>query len=468
MVNLVTDISKYLMLLIMVLYTCLNFYVLKRADLKWQNRVCRKQIFLVFLLQFLGYLIIFLRTEDYKMLIFYGIQVAFFFIYFLLFKTIYPKCSRVLLSNMVLLFSIGLMVLTRLSFERAEKQFIIGMVGCALTLVVPAIIKHLKALSRWAWLYAAVGIGLLVLVWGMGNTTYGAQLSISFGSFALQPSEFVKISFVFFTASMFQRGQSFGRIVVTTVIAAAHVLILVVSTDLGSGLLYFLSFIFMLFIATHQPLYFFCGLAAGSGAAVLAYKIFDHVQVRVAMWQDPFSDYDKKGYQLAQSLFAISSGGWFGLGFYQGYPNSIPLARNDFIFSAICEELGVIFAICLILIYLGFILQLLWVSTWMDELFYKIVGFGFAIMIGVQVFLHIGGVTKMIPSTGITLPLVSYGGSSVLSTMLIIGIIQGLHLMKQKEVEDIERKATQPEAGEDDTEIKVQIPASGKKKKKKN
>ncbi len=445
MVNLVTDVSKYLMLIIMVLYTILNFYVLRKQDVRWQNRVCRKQIFLVFLLQFLGYLIIYLRTMELRMLVFYGIQVVFFLVYFILFKTIYPQSSRVLLSNLVFLFSIGLMVLTRLNVDLAEKQFVIGMAAAAITLFIPVIISKLKALSRWAWLYAIVGVALLLLVWAVGDTEYGAQLRIRIGSFALQPSEFVKLSFVFFTASMFQKGTSFPRVVVTTIVAAAHVLILVASTDLGSGLVYFMSFLFMLFVATRQPLYFLGGLGAGSGAAVLAYHMFSHVRVRVAMWQNPFSDYENRGYQMAQSLFALSSGGWFGLGFYQGVPNSIPLAENDFIFSAICEELGIIFGICLVLIYLGFVLQMLWVSTWMDEIFYKIVGFGLAVTVGVQVFLHIGGVTKMIPSTGITLPLISYGGSSVVSTMLIIGVIQGLHLMKQKEVEAIEQAATAPE-----------------------
>lgn len=445
MVNLITDLSKYLMLIIMVLYTVLNFYVLRKQDVRWQNRVCRKQIFLVFLLQFLGYLIIYLRTMELQMLIFYGIQVVFFLIYFILFKTIYPQSSRVLLSNLVFLFSIGLMMLTRLDVGLAEKQFVIGMAAAAITLFIPVIISKLKALSRWAWLYAIVGVALLLLVWAVGDTEYGAQLRIRIGSFALQPSEFVKLSFVFFTASMFQKGQSFPRVVVTTIVAAVHVLILVASTDLGSGLVYFMSYLFMLFVATRQPLYFFGGLGAGSGAAVLAYHMFSHVRVRVAMWQNPFSDYEGRGYQMAQSLFALSSGGWFGLGFYQGVPNSIPLVENDFIFSAICEELGIIFGICLVLIYLGFVLQMLWVSTWMNEIFYKIVGFGLAVTVGVQVFLHIGGVTKMIPSTGITLPLISYGGSSVVSTMLIIGVIQGLHLMKQKEVEAIEQAATAPE-----------------------
>ena len=149
------------MLIIMVLYTILNFYVLRKNDLRWQNRVCRKQIFLVFLLQCLGYLILYLRTEDTKILAFYGFQVAFFLMYFILFKTIYPQCSRVLLSNLVFLFSLGLLMITRLDFDRAKKQFAIGVIACLITLVIPAIIRHMRFLSRWAWFYAIVGIGLV-------------------------------------------------------------------------------------------------------------------------------------------------------------------------------------------------------------------------------------------------------------------------------------------------------------------
>ena len=197
------------MLIIMVLYTILNFYVLRKNDLRWQNRVCRKQIFLVFLLQCLGYLILYLRTEDTKILAFYGFQVAFFLMYFILFKTIYPQCSRVLLSNLVFLFSLGLLMITRLDFDRAKKQFAIGVIACLITLVIPAIIRHMRFLSRWAWFYAIVGIGLLSVVWLFGSTSYGAQLTLSLGPVALQPSEFVKISFVFFTASMFQEGTIF-------------------------------------------------------------------------------------------------------------------------------------------------------------------------------------------------------------------------------------------------------------------
>ena len=433
MTNLVLEYSRYLMLLIVLLYSILNLYGLRSVDVRWQNRLSRHQMFLLFLLHTLGYLIIYLKTSEIRMVAFYGIQLAVFFLYYVSFGFLYRHGSRLLIGNTLTLIVLGLMMQTRLDFEYAMRQFVFVCAGLILTLLIPVVIRYMHILAKWGWVYAIVGVGALVAVWVVGNTTYGAQLSISIGGFALQPSEFVKILFVFMTASMLQRSTSFRNVVIVTAIAAVHVLVLVASTDLGSALVYFVSYLFMLFVATHQPLYMAAGFGAGSAAAVGAYFLFSHVRVRVMMWKDPFFDYDNKSRQIAQSMFAISTGGWLGSGFYQGMPKLISLVRNDFVFAAICEELGVIFAICIIIIYLGFVLQMIWVSTWMNELFYKIVGFGLAVMFGFQVFLHIGGVTRMIPCTGITLPLISYGGSSVLTTLIMIGIIQGLHLMKEKE-----------------------------------
>ncbi len=428
MTGLLSEIFKYLILLITVLYTVINFLALHRGSAKRTARLFHAQNFFMILLMFCGYFVIFMHTEEWNVLVFMVIQMAFFLAWMRLFCRFYPDCSRVILSNTTMLFAIGELFLTRLDYDRAVRQMLIGVAAMLLTLAVPVVIKHLRALSKWAYLYAVAGIGLLAVVWRLGSTTYGAQLTLALGPVRLQPSEFVKISFVFFTASMFRQKQSFGRVVLTTVLAAAHVLVLVASTDLGSGFLYFMTYLFMLFVATHQPGYFLAGLGAGGVAAVGAYYLFDHVKVRVQMWRNPFADYENKGYQLSQSLLALSSGGLFGLGLCGGYPNTIPLARNDFIFSAICEELGLLFGAMLILIYLGFVIQLFWVSIRVRGRFYQLIGTGFAAMIGIQVFLHVGGVTAMIPSTGITLPLISYGGSSVLSTMLVIGIIQGLNI----------------------------------------
>ena len=244
-----------------------------------------------------------------------------------------------------------------------------------------------------------------------------------------------KVHAVFFVAGMLYQDTSFQRVCVTTVIAAIHVLILVASRDLGAALLFFVTYVVMLYVATKKVLYFAGGLAAGSAASVVAYHLFSHIRVRVRAWQNPLAYIDKEGYQISQSLFAIGTGGWFGMGLYQGLPDKIPVVKQDFIFSAVSEELGGIFALCLIMVCFSCFLMFLNIAMQMKDQFYKLVALGLGTIYAFQVFLTIGGVTKFIPSTGVTLPLVSYGGSSLLSSMIIFAVIQGLYILRQDEGE---------------------------------
>ncbi len=232
----------------------------------------------------------------------------------------------------------------------------------------------------------------------------------------------------------------FKNIVITTALAAFHVLILVVSKDLGAALIIFVVYLAMLYVATRQFLYVAAGLGAGSVASVGAYFLFNHVRTRVEAWRDPFAVYDNGGYQVAQSLFAIGTGGWFGMGLYQGMPEKIPVADEDFIFSAISEELGLIFALCMILICVSCYVMFLNIAMQLHNMFYKMVALGLGTCYIFQAFLNIGGVTKFIPSTGVTLPLVSYGGSSLLGTLIMFAIIQGLYIVREDEEDDIERR----------------------------
>ncbi|MBQ7895872.1 MAG: FtsW/RodA/SpoVE family cell cycle protein, partial [Oscillospiraceae bacterium] len=252
----------------------------------------------------------------------------------------------------------------------------------------------------------------------------------------VQPSEFVKISFVFFVAAMFYKAAGWKQVVVTTVVAAMHVLILVLSKDLGSALIFFVTYLTMLFVATSNWLYLGAGLLSGCGATVVAYKLFSHVQVRVEAWRNPWADIDNRGYQIAQSLFAIGTGSWFGMGLYQGMPKKIPVVEKDFVFAAISEEMGAVFAMCVLLICLGCFVQFMMIAVQMKALFFKLLAFGLGIMYITQVLLTVGGATKFIPSTGVTLPFVSYGGSSILSTFIMFGVAQGLYILKRDEEEE--------------------------------
>lgn len=438
MINLIIDVSRYLMILLIALYTYFNFSVFSTRDEFKKKKICRRQNFAMFLIHLLAYLIIWFETEDERMLVFYLAQVLFFFLYLFLYRLFYRNVSRLLVNNMCMLLTVGFIMLTRLSFDRAMKQFVIVVAAALITWIIPFVMDRVWQLSKIPWIYGIGGLLLLGIVCIAGTSSYGAQLSLGLGDFSFQPSEFVKISYVFFIATMFYRSTSFKTVLIVTGIASLHILILVISKDLGSALIFFVTYVFMLFIATGKWLYLLAGAGGGSLASVLAFWLFGHVRTRVAAWLNPWSDIAGKGYQITQSLFAIGTGGWFGMGLYRGLPRKIPVVEKDFIFSAISEELGAVFALCILFICLGCFLQFMMIASQMQAVFYKLIAFGLGTIYIIQVFLTVGGVTKFIPSTGVTLPFVSYGGSSILSTFVIFGIIQGLYILKRNEEEDEE------------------------------
>ncbi len=438
MVNVIIEVSKYLLIILMALYTYWNFRYFRYQEVWQQNRVCTKQNAVMFLMHLLAYAVLYLKSEDERVVLFYLAQMVFFAAYMGLSRYFYRNLSRILMNNMCILLMIGLMILTRLSFDKAVRQFLIVAVAALITWIIPFVMDRAWQLAEIPWVYGIGGLAVLALVWVVGNNSFGAQLSITVAGISFQPSEFVKITFVFFAAAMFYRSVDFRTVAAVTAVAAGHVLVLVLSKDLGSALIFFLTYLTMLFVATGKWLYLGAGLGCGCGASVLAYYLFAHVRTRVAAWRDPWADIDNRGYQITQSLFAIGTGGWFGMGLYQGMPYKIPVVEKDFVFAAVSEELGGIFAICILLICLGCFLQFMMIAGRMQALFYKLIAFGLGMVYGIQVFLTVGGVTKFIPSTGVTLPFVSYGGSSILSTFMVFGVLQGLYILKKNDEEDYE------------------------------
>ena len=440
MTNIIVELSKYLIILLMACYTFSCFSIFTKEYVEDEKRVLIMQNIVMFLMHFLAYMVMYLKMNEPKLMFFYAAQVVYFLAVILLYSLIYPTVSKLIVNNMCMLISIGLIMITRLNYGSAVKQFIFAVLGSVFGLVVPVIIRKMKSLIDWTYIYAGVGLGALTLVAVFAATSGGAKLGFEIAGIGIQPSEFVKILFVFFVASSLKKSTEFKNVVVTTALAAAHVLILVLSTDLGAALIMFVVYLVMLYVATQQPLYAVAGVGAGGFAAVIGYKLFAHIKVRVAAWKDPFATYSDGGYQVAQSLFAIGTGSWFGMGLCQGSPDLIPVAETDFIFSAIAEELGVIFALCLILVCVSCYVMFLNIAMEIRNRFYKLIALGLGTCYIFQVFLTIGGVTKFIPSTGVTLPLVSYGGSSMLSTMIMFGIIQGLYIIREDEEEEIIEK----------------------------
>ncbi|MCD7819018.1 MAG: FtsW/RodA/SpoVE family cell cycle protein [Lachnospiraceae bacterium] len=443
MTNLLYQVSKYLLIILMAFYTLQCYTVFRKKDDAARQHLFLRQNMLMFFMHFVAYSLIFLQNRDLEVLIFYGAQVLYFLLTLLLFRAIYPLASRLLINNMCMLLCIGFIIIARLDYEECLKQFIIVVAATVLALLIPVIIRKLRFITKMYYIYILFGIGILGLVAVAARTTYGAKISMTIGGFTFQPSEFIKIVYVFGIAGLLTHARDFRKIVIATVLAAAHVLILVVSKDLGSAVIFFVTYLVMLFIATKNPFYTLAGILAGGCGSVAAYFLFSHVRVRVQAWLDPFADYQLTGYQAAQGLFAIAAGGWFGTGLYQGSPTAVPVVDQDMVFAAIAEELGGIFGICLILVCMSCFIMFVNIGMELTNRFYRLVAVGLGTTYGVQVFLTIGGTIKLIPLTGVTLPLVSYGGSSVLSTLIMFAIVQGLYMLRNDEEVSREQKEAQ-------------------------
>lgn len=443
MVHLITELSKYLMIILFALYTYQCFAVLKRKiEPEKQTGKFHQQMVYMFLIHLNAYAVLYFSTKNQDLILFYLVQVVFFIVVQICYLTIYRRASRLVVNNMCMLMMIGFIILTRLSVNFAIKQFKIALISMAVTMLIPFFISRLKFFRNLAWMYAIAGITLLGVVAVLGAVSHGAKLSFTVAGITIQPSEFIKIIFVFFVAAMYHESTEFIQVVKTTALAALHVIILVLSKDLGAALIFFIAYLVMLYVATRKIYYFLGGLLCGCLASVVGYYLFSHVRVRVIAWQDPLANFEREGNQISNSLFAIGTGGWFGMGLNQGMPNKIPEVKQDFIFSAVSEELGGIFALCLILVCVSCFLMFLNIAMQMKDSFYKLVALGLGTIYGFQVFLSVGGDIKFIPSTGVTLPLVSYGGSSLLSTLIIFAIIQGLYLLREREEQEPEINGT--------------------------
>ncbi len=442
--SLIIQFSRYAILFLMTIYTLQSYLVFGRREDDDREFIFLRQNLMMFMMHFIAFVIMFLETRNRDILFLYGAQFIYLAATLVFYRNLYPRASKLIVNHMCMLISIGLVMVTRLSLSAdridAYRHFEIAAAATALALIVPVIIRKVRVLTKWTWLYAAVGIGLLGLVAVGASETYGAKLAFTVAGITVQPSEFVKIIFVFCIAGLLGRAKTFRDIVVATAVAAVHVLILVCSTDLGGALIFFITYLIMLYVATRNIFYLAAGFGSGALAATAAYFLFSHVRVRVQIWQDPFADYAGSGYQVAQSMFSMAAGGWFGTGLMQGTPENIPIVEQDFMFSAITEELGGAYAICLILICMSCYIMFVNIAMRLSNRFYRLVALGLGTMYGVQVFLTVGGAMKFIPMTGVTLPLISYGGSSMLSTVLMFAIIQGLYILREDEEEQIERQ----------------------------
>lgn len=349
--------------------------------------------------------------------------------------------DRILYLLTMALCSIGMVMLEDITKPvTALKQAIFFVPAIGAMLIAIVIMRRVTNWEKLMWPAMAVSVVIMLLPMMpvIGGWTNGARNWVTLKKLGVdvgfQPSEFVKILLLWVLSAAFAQKRGFKRMIPALAFAVAMCLILlIVQRDLGTLLIYFFLTIGMFYAATSNLMLTGIGLAGGCVGAVGAYHLFDHVKTRVDIWINPWSDTQDKGYQIVQALIAISSGGLFGLGLGLGTPRMIPYYHTDFIFAAICEEFGIIFAVGMLALYCFLIMRGLRIALEASTAFHSLMALGATLMLAVQTFIIVGGVTKMIPLTGVTLPFASAGGSSLISCMAMIGILLGVSSLNRQE-----------------------------------
>lgn len=352
--------------------------------------------------------------------------LAIFIVSFTILKIMKRHHELVLWQLMFFLMDIGYLMLERLDHDIATKQVIAYILGAVIALIFPSIFSVLIKPGN-KYFYLVILMITMILPFLFGDTIYGATNWVTIGPISFQPSEVGKIALVLFLAAVLSNGEDlkedYKGFIFPGIVLIISLGCLVIQKDLGAVLLYYLTAMMMLLVATENYWLPSLGLLVAAFGSFIAYFLFSHVRVRVSAWLDPWADINNKGYQVVQGLFAIGTWGWLGSGLTRGTPRKIPMNVSDYIFAAVCEEFGNIIGVVILLCYLAIILFCLQVAFRYSHAFYQLVIIGIASIFGLQTFIIIGGILKLIPLTGITTPFMSAGGTSIIVNMSMIGLI---------------------------------------------
>ncbi len=340
--------------------------------------------------------------------------------------------DRLLMSLTGFLCALGVLLLYATNQAYALQQAISYGVGVAAMIFCIYLIRGLRSWHRAVWILMPASLALLGLPLLLGREVNGAVNWVYLGSFSFQPSEVVKLSLIIVLAWFMSRRSMLPWLL----FALACLGILMLQRDLGTALLYFGTALLLYWASSGNWIVSALGLAGGAAGAWFGYQTFAHVRRRVAIWQNPWLDYENSGYQLIHGLMALASGGLWGVGLGLGSPTAIPIYESDFIFAVLCEQFGLIFGVCVLLIYVALILRGASIAIHARRSFHGLIAMGCTVLIGLQTFVIIGGVLKVIPLTGVTLPFISYGGTSLISSMCLIGLLQGVDSLTEEEMEE--------------------------------
>lgn len=392
----------------------------------------KRPALLLILMNIFGFGLLFVANDYNKNILYIGLGILGFFI---LTYTIIILCrmgDKFIVPMACMLITMGVILLCRINIDYGIKQIMWVAIGCVTFFLAYAIYYNFKYWHRLWFFYAIGATALFLATLIFGKTVNGSKNWLQFGSFfAFQPSELTKMLYIMFLACYFSKSWSepVGKIppkYISLGITYLFIGFLVLQRDWGTILVLYSIYIFMLYVYEEGYKFLIANIGAASIVAILGYKFLYHIQVRVSTWLDPWSDISNTGYQITQSLFAIASGGYFGRGIGNGSPNYIPEVHSDFIFAAVCEEMGVFGGAAIIILFFLIAYRCFKISIKTTNAYDKAVCFGLTVMFAMQTFIIVGGVTKMIPLTGITLPFVSYGGTSIVVSFASLGVIQAI------------------------------------------
>lgn len=385
---------------------------------------------LLFLFELLSLILIFIyegeRPDRYTLATGIGLVLVVYLSNYILLKLSSGDNYIFLIATMLM--SIGIIMIYRLDPLLGVRQLVWISLGIGCFYLTYFIIKYIKYWDRLIYLYIGISYLLFVLTLVLGEETHGSINWISIKGYSFQPAEITKLLLIFILAAFYSNYNKFRKIKYAsyylTAIVYSFIGLLFLQRELGMSVIFYAIFMALLFIYEKDRKLLLYNIGLLIIFSVLGYFLFNHVKIRIETWLDPWAYIDGKGYQITQSLFAISEGGFFGTGLGLGHPHFIPLAYNDFIFPAIVEEMGIFAGIGIIMLFMILVYRGFKIAIEQDRKFYKILALGISILFGVQSIIILGGVLKLIPLTGITLPFIAYGGTSIISSFIALGILQ--------------------------------------------
>lgn len=400
-----------------------------------RNSYSRFLIFGLLLIQSVGLLLALLSNDP------VNTNVVIFSLVFILVSLLgnyfLPRITKgdetfILIVNM--LYSIGLIIIVRLDQNVALKHILWYLIGITIFILTNLLFKYIdKFLKNKFWLFFAITFLTFIVTLVFGINRGGAKNWIRIGDlFTLQLSEFAKISYIFMIASYYYdydkfKEMKFGKyyhVIATYIFCGLFFL----QKELGTAILFFAIMIFSMFVFERRYLFILLNILLALVGIYLASLVLSHIKVRMDIWIDPWRDPKGRGYQIIQGFFAIANGGFFGTGIGLGRPELVPVVQTDFIITAIIEEMGIFMGFSIILMYILMFYKSIKVSLQLNSKFYSSLALSIGLLFSIQTLIILGGILNLIPLTGITTPFLSYGGSSTLSSFMLLAIIQFLSM----------------------------------------